>query len=82
MNLVKSYHGHQITRKLILLLLPLDAQADERGSSGRTQSDIVPRPLVRRGILDPRDATVSSFLTLLSFRLIGQIRSYRSLLIS
>ncbi|XP_047490996.1 EF-hand domain-containing family member C2-like [Penaeus chinensis] len=35
--------------------------ADERGSSGRTQSDIVPRPLVRRGILDPRDATVLRF---------------------
>ncbi|XP_037792269.1 EF-hand domain-containing protein 1-like [Penaeus monodon] len=36
-------------------------KADERGSSGRTQSDIVPRPLVRRGILDPRDATVLRF---------------------
>ncbi|XP_069995746.1 EF-hand domain-containing protein 1-like [Penaeus vannamei] len=36
-------------------------KADERGSSGRTQSDIVPRPLVRRGIRDPRDATVLRF---------------------
>ncbi|KAK8404151.1 hypothetical protein O3P69_000308 [Scylla paramamosain] len=35
---------------------------DESGSSGKTQSDIVPRHRPRRGLLIPQDATVLRFL--------------------
>ncbi|KAK7068833.1 hypothetical protein SK128_026560, partial [Halocaridina rubra] len=34
---------------------------DESGSSGKTQSDIVPRPIIRRGLLIPKDAAVLRF---------------------
>ncbi|XP_066988435.1 EF-hand domain-containing protein 1-like [Macrobrachium rosenbergii] len=34
---------------------------DESGSSGKTQSDIVPRPKIRRGLLNAKDAAILRF---------------------
>lgn len=40
-------------------------QPDESGTSGKTQSDVVPRQRPRRGLLDSDDATVSKHPNLL-----------------